>query len=127
MTYSYFSQELVQNFHIWFESEYLSWPSRSTHGRGSTQHMTDFNTSGSYYIRDNLKAALLRFRNPEKDVDIWVDALCIDQDNKVEKKAQVARSKHFLHTFIFSLGKWEIHVVGMWVFNDLWVAGICSN
>jgi hypothetical protein len=75
--------------------------------------MTDFNTSGSYYIRDNLKAALLRFRNPEKDVDIWVDALCIDQDNKVEKKAQVARSKHFLHTFIFSLGKWEIHVVGM--------------
>jgi hypothetical protein len=67
--------------------------------------MTDFNTSGSYYIRDNLKAALLRFRNPEKDVDIWVDALCIDQENKVEKKAQVARSKHFLHIFIFCLGK----------------------
>jgi hypothetical protein len=75
--------------------------------------MTDFNTSGSYYIRDNLKAALLRFRDPEKDVDIWVDALCIDQDNKVEKKAQVARSKHFLHTFVFCLGKQEIYAVGI--------------
>lgn len=67
--------------------------------------MTDFNTSGSYYIRDNLKAALLRFRNPEKDVDIWVDALCIDQENKVEKKAQVARSKPtFSISLFFVLG-----------------------
>ena len=65
--------------------------------------MTDFNTSGSYYIRDNLKAALLRFRNPEKDVDIWVDALCIDQDNKVEKKAQVARSKSTFSISLFSV------------------------
>ena len=75
--------------------------------------MTDFSTSGSYYIRDNLKAALLRFRDPEKDVDIWVDALCIDQDNKVEKKAQVARSKHFIHDFVICLGKREIYVVGI--------------
>ena len=53
--------------------------------------MTDFNSSGSFYIRNNLKAALIRFRDRVDDVNVWVDALCIDQENKTEKKAQVSR------------------------------------
>jgi len=53
--------------------------------------MTDLNRSGTFFIRNNLKAALLRFRDPHDDVNVWVDALCIDQENKTEKKAQVSR------------------------------------
>ncbi len=63
----------------------------STGGRGTSQQMTEFNPSGTFHIRSNLKSALLRFREPDMDVNIWVDALCIDQSNKIEKKAQVAR------------------------------------
>lgn len=53
--------------------------------------MTELNRSGTFYVRNNLKAALLRFRDPHDDVNVWVDALCIDQENNVEKKAQVSR------------------------------------
>jgi hypothetical protein len=53
--------------------------------------MTELNLSGTFYVRNNLKAALLRFRHPHDDVNVWVDALCIDQENTVEKKAQVSR------------------------------------
>jgi hypothetical protein len=63
----------------------------STGGRGQRQTMTDLNRSGSFYIRNNLKAALLRFRDPHDDVNVWVDAICIDQENNIEKKAQVSR------------------------------------
>lgn len=63
----------------------------STGGRGLRQTMTDLNRSGSFYIRNNLKAALLRFRDPHDDVNVWVDAICIDQENNTEKKAQVSR------------------------------------
>ena len=59
--------------------------------------MTSFNPYGSFYIRNNLKAALLRFRQKDDDVNIWVDALCIDQENKLEKKAQVSRM-HVVYT-----------------------------
>lgn len=53
--------------------------------------MTPFNPSGTFYIRNNLKAALLQLRDPYNDVHVWVDALCINQENNVEKAAQVSR------------------------------------
>jgi len=53
--------------------------------------MTEFNPSGTFYVRYNLKAALLRFREPNHDVNVWVDAICINQENNIEKKAQVSR------------------------------------
>merc|ERR1711977_47045 len=68
-----------------------------TGGRGVQHELTPFNLFGTFYIRDNLKSALVRFRNEKRDVNVWVDALCINQEDKVEKKAQVARM-HEIYT-----------------------------
>lgn len=59
------------------------------------QKMTEFNRFEKFYVRENLYAALVNFREPKVDVDLWVDALCINQANETEalreKTAQVAR------------------------------------
>jgi hypothetical protein len=46
---------------------------------------------GNFYIKSNLDAALQQIRSEDQDVDIWVDAICINQNDKIEKAAQVAR------------------------------------
>jgi hypothetical protein len=53
--------------------------------------MTPFNPYSLFYIRDNLDAALRQFRSETQDVNIWVDALCINQENIMEKATQVSR------------------------------------
>src|SRR6266536_2141897 len=47
-------------------------------------------TQPKFFIRSNLFAALKAIRQPKDEVDIWVDAICINQENDVEKKIQVA-------------------------------------
>jgi len=43
--------------------------------RDGLQTMTPFNSSGTFYIRNNLAAALQQFRKENEDVNVWVDAL----------------------------------------------------
>lgn len=59
--------------------------------RDGLRTMSPFTSSGTFYIRDNLKAALEQFRSATEDVNVWIDALCINQDHVKEKTAQVAR------------------------------------
>lgn len=62
-----------------------------TGARGKRQKLDPMNRFGTFYIRDNLQAALLTLRHPEDDVNVWVDALSINQEDRLEKNAQVAR------------------------------------
>jgi hypothetical protein len=59
--------------------------------REGLQTMTPFNSSGTFYIRSNLAAALKQFRKETEDANIWVDALCINQADVKEKTEQVSR------------------------------------
>lgn len=43
------------------------------------------------WLKNNLYIALRRLRLPARPVVLWVDAICIDQDNATEKEEQVAR------------------------------------
>ncbi|KAI1284207.1 heterokaryon incompatibility protein-domain-containing protein [Xylaria sp. FL0933] len=49
----------------------------------------DKSGNGPYYVRANLHAALLHLRNHATDRTIWVDAICINQEDDVEKGQQV--------------------------------------
>ncbi|KAI1260718.1 heterokaryon incompatibility protein-domain-containing protein [Xylariaceae sp. FL1019] len=41
------------------------------------------------YIRSNLDRALRHVRKKDADIDLWVDAICIDQDDAYERSQQV--------------------------------------
>jgi hypothetical protein len=41
-------------------------------------------------VKQNLKAALMRFRSTDSQRVIWADAICIDQSNEGEKKNQIS-------------------------------------
>ena len=43
-----------------------------------------------FVVTDNLAAALRRLRLPDKPRTIWIDALCINQDDLAERAYQVA-------------------------------------
>ncbi|KAG0653109.1 Heterokaryon incompatibility protein [Hyphodiscus hymeniophilus] len=59
--------------------------------RDGLQTITRFNLSGTLNIRNNLAAALHQFRHVSKDVNVWVDVLCINQANMEERNAQISR------------------------------------
>lgn len=43
----------------------------------------------TFYVTDNLYAALLRLRDHSLARIIWADAICIDQENQEEKQGQI--------------------------------------
>ena len=45
--------------------------------RGDTQQLSAFNRYGTFYIRDNLKSALVRFRHETDDKNVWVSSLLV--------------------------------------------------
>jgi hypothetical protein len=54
-----------------------------------SQHITI--NERRFPVRQNLFDALLRLRYPEIPRDLWIDAICIDQENRKEKGQQVAQ------------------------------------
>ena len=44
-----------------------------------------------FHIRPNLLAALYQFRERDRDIVLWVDALCINQEDEIEKTQQVQK------------------------------------
>ncbi|KAI7541839.1 HET-domain-containing protein [Hortaea werneckii] len=57
-------------------------------GRHMVRILVDSNAY-SIQIRRNLHTALRRLRSTQVDVHLWVDALCVDQENKDEKSSQI--------------------------------------
>jgi hypothetical protein len=47
-------------------------------------------TAGDIYITKNLHSALQNLREPDKILVLWVDAVCIDQSNIMERNSQVS-------------------------------------
>ena len=45
----------------------------------------------TFYVKPNLYYALRSLRKPNKPVYLWVDAICINQENRNEKSGQIAR------------------------------------
>ena len=45
----------------------------------------------TFYVKPNLYYALRSLRKPDKRVHLWVDAICINQENRDEKSGQIAR------------------------------------
>ena len=57
---------------------------------GSTEKLDDINISGSTMkVTQNLYLALRHLRHPDEDRILWIDAICINQDNKKELGHQV--------------------------------------
>ncbi|EHK27467.1 uncharacterized protein TRIVIDRAFT_736, partial [Trichoderma virens Gv29-8] len=78
-------------------------------GRPEKQHIISIG-SHSLSITANLHAALLRLRDRFLERIIWVDAICIDQENLEERGSQVqlmARIYHMASCVIVWLGEFE--------------------
>lgn len=61
------------------------------------------------YVRPNLHSALKRLRKPNTPVGLWVDALCIDQQNDMEKSEQVQKMNEIYR---------KAHMVCIWLGTD---------
>jgi hypothetical protein len=49
------------------------------------------------FVRPNLYKALQNLRQNDRDILLWVDAVCINQENREEKKIQVSKMAQIYH------------------------------
>jgi hypothetical protein len=75
----------------------------------------------------NLVSAMKRVRTAETPVTFWIDAICINQDDKIERAAQVQIMQHIYRSaelVIVYLGE-EIpgHYEAMTLFSKIWAIG----
>lgn len=54
---------------------------------------TETTFGNDFYVRKNLLDALFHLRQPKGTITVWIDALCIDQSNILERNVQVRRMK----------------------------------
>ncbi|KAF7860721.1 hypothetical protein EAF04_008239 [Stromatinia cepivora] len=80
LSYYWGDDDPVHEIHIYKDDEANSEASKAT--------LWPFDTR---VIQKNLREALLQLRSEDEEVHLWCDALCINQANKKEKAAQVAR------------------------------------
>lgn len=57
-----------------------------------------FNGHKGYPVTNGLKSALCHLRDETKIVIIWVDALCINQQDNAEKLSQVSSMRYIYST-----------------------------
>jgi uncharacterized protein (UPF0335 family) len=58
-----------------------------------------------FWIRSNLHDALKELRSTEHDVTLWVDAICINQENKAEKTEQISKM-HEIYSQAYNVCIW---------------------
>ena len=81
-----------------------------------------FCNSSPIYISANLHAALRRFRRPDEVVSIWVDAICINQQDDAERAYQVGIMRdiyQFCGEVLIWLGESGLHDdMGEWIWGN---------
>jgi hypothetical protein len=60
-------------------------------GTPSADHYAILLNGREFVVRDNLLVALTQFRYDAKDTPIWIDAICINQENIQERNDQVTK------------------------------------
>ena len=70
---------------VWPEYEALSY----TWGASKNRNTIRLGQHSFFPVTDNLHAALCRLRQPDRDTKLWVDALCINQSDSVERSWQI--------------------------------------
>lgn len=83
-----------------------------TWGESNTNRSITLCDWANFKVTDNLYSALVRLRHAETNRILWVDGLCIDQDNNAERNWQVALRAQTLkaaETVIVWLGDYEAH------------------
>lgn len=81
-----------------FEALSYTWGSQSEADEALVSHSSPNHTSSEigdgsekFSLSTNLAAALRHLRYPDRSRTLWIDAICIDQDNESEKAWQVKR------------------------------------